>query len=224
MVGVLPTWTRALRYHPPVHDIVAGGGRSAEGAWLPSRHNVLVHVTPLSLLFRAKCRDALQQTDLFPLVDAPVWTKDWVVHCEPVGSGEEAFRSLAPYIFRVAIRNNRVLTLEDGHGTFQYTESAPDQTRATTVPAQEFIRRFLQHVLPDRFINVRYDGFLSPGNRHRLTRVSTSRGANTVEPPTTGQHPAVKASPNARDAPRCPTCGNILILVETLRPNTRSPP
>jgi hypothetical protein len=172
MVGVLQTWTRDLRYHPHVHDIVAGGGRSAEDTWLPSRQDFLVHVTPLSMLFRAKFRDHLKKTELFPLVDAHVGHKDWVVHCKPVGSGAEAFRYLAPYIFRVAIRNKHLLKLEDGHVTFQYKDSATHQTPSTTVPAQEFIRRFLQHVLPDRFINVRYDGFLSPGNRHLLTKVS----------------------------------------------------
>jgi hypothetical protein len=173
MVGVLHTWTRDLRYHPHVHDIVAGGGLSAEGTWLPSRQDFLVHVTPLSVLFRAQFRDDLHKTALCSRVDAHVWNKDWVVHCEPVGSGEEAFRYLAPYLFRVAISNNRVLKLEDGQVTFQDKESATDQTRSATVPAQEFIRRFLQHVLPARCINVRYDGFLSPGHRHVLTRVST---------------------------------------------------
>jgi len=224
MVGVLHTWPRDLRYHPHVHYIVAGGGLSAEGAWLPARQDFLVHVTPLSVLFRAKFRAYLQQTDLFPLVDAHVWHKDWVVHCKPVGSGEAAFRYLAPYIFRVALSNNRVLTLDDGQVTFQYKDSATQQTRSATVPAQEFIRRFLQHVLPDRFIKVRYYGFLSPGNRHVLTRVSQLFDASTVETTAIGQHPAVKEAPQARDAPRCPKCGNILILVETLRPNTRSPP
>ena len=224
MVGVLHTWTRDLRYHPHVHYIVAGGGLSAEGAWVPSRQDFLVHVTPLSVLFRAKFRAYLQQTDLFPLVDAHVWNKDWVVHCEPVGSGEAACRYLAPYIFRVAISNNRVLKLEDGQVTFQYKESATAQVKTSTVPAEEFIRRFLQHVLPDRFIKVRYYGFLSPGNRQVLTRVNTLLGANTVATSTTGQHPDVTAATNARDAPRCPTCGNILILVDTLRPNTRAPP
>jgi hypothetical protein len=121
MVGVLQTWTRDRRDHPPGHDIVAGGGLSAEGAWRPARHDFLVHVKPLSVLFRAKFRAQLHQTDLFPLVDAHVWNKAGVVHCEPVGRGEEAFRDLAPYLFRVAIRNNRLVKLEDGHVTFQYT-------------------------------------------------------------------------------------------------------
>jgi hypothetical protein len=174
MVGVLHTWTRDLRYHPHVHDMVAGGGLSTEGPWLPARQDFLVHVTPLSVLFRGKFRAYLQKADLFPLVDAHVWHKDWVVHCEPIGSGAEAFRYLAPYIFRVAISNNRILTREDGHVTFQYKDSATDQTTSATVTAEEFIRRFLQHVLPDRFINVRYDGFLSPGNRHVLHGVRGS--------------------------------------------------
>jgi hypothetical protein len=173
MVGVLHTWTRDLRDHPHGHDSVAGGGLSAEGTWRPARHDFWGHVTPLSVLFRAKFRAYLPKTDLFPLVDAPVRSKDWVVHCKPVGSGEAAFRYLAPSIFRVAISNNRVLKLEAGQVTFQDKDSAPDRMRAATVPAEEDIRRFLQHVRPDRFIKVRYDGFLRPGTRPVLTTLST---------------------------------------------------
>lgn len=118
MVGVLHTWTRDLRYHPHVHYSVAGGGWTGESQWLPSRQDFLVHVKPLSVLFRAKFREQLHQTPLWPLGDTPVWTKDWVVHCKPVGSGQHAFRYLAPYILRVAIRNNRIRKLEDGNVTF----------------------------------------------------------------------------------------------------------
>jgi hypothetical protein len=224
MVGVLHTWTRDLRYHPHVHDIVAGGGLSAEGPWRPSRQPCLVHVQPLSVLFRAKFRDDRPKTDLFPLAAAHLWTKDWVVHCEPVGSGEEAFRYLAPYICRVALRTNRLLTLEDGQVPCPYQASATDQTRSITGPAQECMRRFLQHVLPDRCITGRYDGVLRPGNRPWLTRGSVFLGPHPVTLPTTGQQPEVTAATHAREAPRGPKCGTILILVETHRPNTRSPP
>ena len=224
MVGVLQTWTRDLRDHPHVHDIVPGGGLTAEDRWLPSRPDFLVHVKPLSVLFRAKFRDALHKTDLFPLVDAPVWNKDWVVHCEPVGRGAEAFRYLAPDIFRVAISNNRILTRQEGHVTFQYKESATDQVNTCTLPAEEFIRRFLQHVLPPRFIKVRYDGMLSPTNRHGLTRARELLGAGTVEAETTGHHRHLIEPTDARALPRCPTCGSTLILVQTLRPQGRSPP
>jgi hypothetical protein len=140
MVGVLHTWTRDLRYHPHVHYIVAGGGLSAEGTWLSSRQDFLVHVKPLAMIFRAKFRAQLQKTDLFPRVDESVWNKDWVVHCEPVGTGKEAFKYLAPYIFRVAISNNRILKLEDDQVTFQYKESATDQVRTCTVqPKSSFV-------------------------------------------------------------------------------------
>ena len=224
MVGVLPTWTRALHYQPHVQYIVAGGGLSPQGSWLPSRQVFLVHVKPLSVLFRAKFRAQLHKTELFPLVDERAWSKDWVVHCEPIGSGEDAFRYLAPYIVRVAISNNRIITLEDGQVTFQDKDSATDHTTASTVTAEECIRRFLQHVLPDRFIKVCYDGFLSPGNRHVLAKVSTVLGASTVETTTTGQHPDGTEPTHAREGPRCPQCGSIVILVETLRPRSRWPP
>jgi hypothetical protein len=161
MVGVLHTWTRDLRYHPHVHYIVAGGGLSADGHWLASGDTFLVHITPLSVIFRAKFRDQLQKTPLFPLVEEHVWKKGWIVHCQPVGSGQHAFKYLAPYIFRVAISNNRILQLADGHVTFQYKDAASAQLTCSTVTAEEFIRRFLQHVLPDRFIKVRYYGLLS---------------------------------------------------------------
>jgi len=218
MVGVLHTWTRDLRYHPHVHYIVTGGGLSADGQWRPSRQDFLVPVKALSVLFRAKFRDHLKKTDLFPLVSDQLWKKDWVVHCEPVGTGQEAFRYLAPYIFRVAISNNRIVKLQDGQVTFQYKDSATDQVKPCTLSAHEFIRRFLQHVLPDRFIKVRYYGLLSPGHRQWLNRARESLGARAIEPNTTGTHPDVK---QPIDAPRCPTCGSLLKLVQTLRPTRR---
>ncbi len=178
-------------------------------------------VKPLSVLFRAKFRDELKKTDLFSLVDEQVWQKDWVVHCEPVDRGQEAFRYLAPYIFRVAISNNRILKLAEGEVTFQYKESATDQVKTATLPAEEFIRRFLQHVLPDRFVKVRYYGLLSPSNRHLLKRARQWLGGSAVEPKTSGQGGAVKAPTTA---PRCPRCGSTLILVQTLRPTGRLPP
>lgn len=221
MVGVLHTWTRDLRYHPHVHSIVTGGGLATDDTWQPSRPDFLVPVKALSVLFRAKFRDELKRSALFSLVDEHVWHKDWVVHCEPVDRGQEAFRYLAPYIFRVAISNNRILTLAEGEVTFQYKESATDQVKTSTVPAEEFIRRFLQHGLPDRFVKVRYYGLLSPSNRPRLTQVRQLLGSRAVETKTSAQGRAV-TDPTA--APRCPRCGSILILVQTLRPTGRLPP
>jgi hypothetical protein len=102
LVGVLQTWTRDLAYHPHVHYLVPGGGLSADGqSWRRARNAFFVHVKPLSRLFRGKFRAALRQTDLFDHVSAQVWQQEWVVHCQPVGTGEAALKYLAPYIFRV---------------------------------------------------------------------------------------------------------------------------
>ncbi len=221
MVGVLHTWTRQLLYHPHVHYIVTGGGLSEDGSWLSSRKDFLVHVKPLSLLFRAKVRDEVKKTALFPQVDAQVWQKDWVVHSEPVGTGSQAFCYLAPYIFRVAISNNRILKLEDGKVTFSYKESATDQIKLYTLTAVEFIRRFLQHVLPEGFVKVRYYGLLSPGNRPLLAPAREVLGTRATTPHSIDPYAQIKA-PIA--APCCPNCGSVLILIGKLTPRSGVPP
>ena len=222
MIGVLHTWTRDMRYHPHVHDIVPGGGLSTDGqTWLPSRAAFLVPVKPLSILCRAMFRDALKKPELFAHLPPQVWEKDWIVPCEPVGSGLEALPYLAPYIFRVAISNNRILRVEEGQVTFQYKESATGETKLCTLTAEECIRRFLPHVLPDRFIKVRYYGVLSPGNRASLSQVTALLGVEVHNIHTGGKH----AGPTQeRPALRCPRCGGLLILREPLRPISRWPP
>jgi Putative transposase len=144
-----------------------------------------------------------------------VWNKDWVVHCVPVGCGAQAFRYLAPYIFRVAISNNRILSLDEGKVTFLYKDSTTAQLKFSTVSAEECIRRFLQHVLPDRFVKVSYYGLLSPDHCHLLNRARQLLGASAIEPHATAQPQEVKA---ALGVPRGPKCGSLLILVEILRP------
>jgi len=220
MIGVLHTWTRDLRYHPHIHSIVSGGALSADGTWRPSRQDFLVHVKPLAVLFRATYRDQLLKTGLCSCVDEHVWQQGWVVHCAPVGSGEHACRSLAPYIFRVALSNNRILKLEDGHVTFQYKEAATDQRKTWTLTAHEFLRRFLQHVLPDRCITVRYYGLLSPSNRPLLHRARALLTSTT--PPTPPPLDPIVKRPS--EAPLCPHCGSLLIFVQILKPQSRRPP
>ena len=221
MVGVLHTWTRDLMYHPHVHYIVTGGGLTEDGKWNSSRPDFLLPVKALSPIFRAKFRDQLKKTALFNQVDERVWAKAWVVHSEPVGSGQAAFKYLAPYIFRVAISNNRILKLEDGQVTFSYKESATDQIKFRTVPAEEFIRRFLQHVLPDRFIKVRYYGLMSPGNRELLNQARKSLGARSVESnPVGGDTGEQKRNP----VPCCPSCGTVLTLIRELKRRSGLPP
>lgn len=220
MVGVLHTWTRALIYHPHVHYIVTGGGLSSKGKWKGSREDFLVPVRALSVIFRAKFRDLLKKTELFDEGDARVWKKEWVVHSEPVGTGEAAFKYLAPYVFRVAISNSRIVKLEEGRVTFKYKDSATDQVKYATVSAEEFIRRFLQHVLPERFVKVRYYGLLSPGNRDLLTKAR-------AEVKTRREHLDSKQSQKVdagRETMRCPNCGSEMSAGVTLKAKGRGPP
>jgi hypothetical protein len=222
MVGVLHTWKRDLNYHPHVHYLVPGGGLSKDGRnWLPVKKDFLVPVKPLSILFRAKFRDALKKTDLFALVPNEIWTQDWVVHCQPVGNGLAALKYLAPYIFRVAISNNRILKLEDGQVTFRYTASDTEKTRYCTVIAEEFIRRFLQHVLPKGFIKVCYYGFFSSGNRHRLRQTRKLLGVCSSTQSSDG-HQANATPPE--QVLCCPKCVQVMQLTQTLRPQHRRPP
>ena len=169
MVGVLHTWGRNLSYHPHVHYLVPGGGVDKNSkAWLPSAKTFLFPVKALSKIFRAKFRDALKKTDCFADIPAEVWEKEWVVHSKPVGDGTKALKYLAPYIFRVAISNNRILGMEDGRVTFRYRVTDTGKLKTCSLPAEEFIRRFLQHVLPKGFVKVRYYGFLASGCRPQL--------------------------------------------------------
>ena len=220
MVGVLHTWTRALIYHPHVHYIVTGGGLSEKGEWKSSREDFLIPVRALSVIFRAKFRDLLKKTELFDQVDARVWNKEWVVHSEPVGTGEAAFKHLAPYVFRVAISNSRIVRLEDGRVTFKYKDSATDQVKFATVSAEEFIRRFLQHVLPQRFVKVRYYGLLSPGNRDLVSKAS-------AEVKSRREHLDSKQSQTVdagRGTMRCPNCGSEMTVGAKIKAKGRGPP
>jgi hypothetical protein len=200
---------------------VTGGGVDRDGLWRASRDNYLLPVEALSLIFRAKVRDYLKKVGLIDQVSSQVWKKDWVVHSEAVGSGESAFKYLAPYIFRVAISNNRILKHEDREVTFEYKESATQRVRTSTLTTEEFIRRFLEHVLPQRFVKVRYYGLSSPANRDLLLearkQLSESRTRNSrIEKDVT-----VKQE---RESLRCPGCGRQMRLIEHLKPNSREPP
>jgi hypothetical protein len=222
MVGVLHTWTRALIYHPHVHYLVAGGGLAFDGsAWRPAREDFLLPVRALSVLFRAKFRDALRQTDLFAEVPPEVWTQDWVVHCQPVGNGAAALKYLAPYIFRVAISNKRILQLENDEVTFGYTDARSGQRKTCTLSAEEFIRRFLQHVLPKGFAKVRYYGLFSPGQREVLGRVQQLLSCAAAPP---HKDPQLVAEALPATEFQCPACGKPMQLVGTLRPRSRCPP
>lgn len=143
------------------------------------------------------------------------------MHSEAVGSGEQAFKYLAPYIFRVAISNNRLRKLHDGQVTFTYKESATDQLKRCTITAEEFIQRFLQHVLPSRFIKVRYYGLLSPTHRQLLLKARQLLSATTSKLKSTDSTDIKTTPPPALLS--CPHCGGPLTLLSLLAPKGRAP-
>ena len=223
MIGLLHTWGRQLNYHPHVHYLVPAGGLSADGEqWLSTRHNFLVPVKALSILFRAKFRDALKEAGLFNQVPAQVWQQDWVTHCKSVGKGAGALKYLAPYIFRVAISNNRILKVADGKVTFRYRESDTRKWRTCPLPAEEFLRRFLQHVLPKGFVKVRYYGLFSPSLRRWLTVIRL--WLDTSKPEETFTDDANNDAVDPQGSVLCPTCGQVMRWVQKLQPRSRCPP
>jgi hypothetical protein len=183
LVGVLHTWGRTLTYHPHVHYLIPAGGLADGGqTWQPARDDFLVPVKALSGIFRARFREVLRATELFDQVPAAVWEHDWVVHCKAVGNGEMAFQYLAPYIFRVAISNSRLLKVENDQVTFRYRASDSGQSKLCTLAAEEFIHRFLQHVLPKGFVKVRYYGFLSVAQRAQLMTLRQQLAPDRIDP------------------------------------------
>jgi len=169
--GILHTWTRhQLEYHPHVHFIVPGGGIDRNGSeWRASGASFYIHGKPLSILYRAKFIERLKEAGL----DVPdcVLEPDWGVDVRNVGNGKRALKYLAQYVFRVAIASSRIVRVADGHVTFHYQHSGEKKWRHCTLEVFEFMRRYLQHVLPHGFTKVRHYGFLSPNSRITLQTI-----------------------------------------------------
>ncbi len=171
IIGVLQTWRRDMGYHPHVHFVVTGGGMAADGiTWRPvcNKDYLLPHKA-LAVIFRAKFRDALAKVapELFAGIPKKVWYIRWVIDIKPVGTGQTVLKYLAPYIFRIAISNKRIVKFTDNRVTFRYQDNK-GRWHSITLDAEKFISRFLQHVLPKRFVKVRYYGILARAKRKRL--------------------------------------------------------
>ncbi len=154
LLGVLQTWTRDLRYHPHIHYLVPAVGQLAAGQVVVKRGAAfLVPVKPLGILFRAKVRAALRQLKLADQIPADTWAQSWVVDCRAVGDGHAALKYLAPYVVRGPLASNRIVAATDDAVTFWYRDGTTKRRRTCTVSPNEFLRRFLQHVLPKGFVN-----------------------------------------------------------------------
>lgn len=180
-MGVFHSWSRINTYHPHVHYVVPGGALTIDGkAWRFSQKKFLMPEGALAKIFRGKFRDALKKSSpsLFAQVPVSVWRQDkkWVVHVERSGRGPEVLKYLSPYIYRVALSNKNLVRMKDGTVTFRYKESKSNKWRLMTLPAEEFIRRFLQHVLPRGLQKVRYYGWMSHRQKEILKKLKLLLG------------------------------------------------
>jgi hypothetical protein len=222
MIGVLHTWGRTLAYHPHVHYLVPAGGLDKGGIWLPARKTFLLPVKALSKIFRAKFRHALRKSPCFKDIPSGIWKQDWVIHCQAVGNGLSALKYLAPYIFRVAISNNSIVKITDQQVTFRYKATDTGKIKTCALSVEEFIRRFLQHVLPRGFVKVRYYGFFSPGLRARLACLHEQLGRPQPDEPSDAGEQQV--SLQQIDSVLCPTCGQAMNKQKIMPAYERMPP
>ena len=219
-LSVLHTWGQTLQPHPHVHCVVPGGGLSPDHQhWIRAPHHFFLPVKVLSRVFRGKfvaglrrafrknklvffgaCR-SLAQEKAFSAFLRTLFREDWVVDAKrPFGGPEHVLHYLARYTHRVAISNHRLVDVTDANVTFRWKDYAHhNQRRTMTLTHEEFLRRFLQHVLPKGFPRIRYFGFLA--NRRRSALLPLCRTLLAVQPPPASE--TLTATPILSLCPRC---------------------
>jgi Putative transposase/Transposase zinc-binding domain len=226
LLAVLHTWTRALLYHPHVHLLVSAGGLSEQGHWVtPNNPAYLMPDYALRKIVRAKFQAALRGRNWLQGVSSECWQKKWVIHCRHAGSGHKVLDYLGRYVFRIALCNSRLEKLENGQVTFHYRERKTQQLKSCTLSADQFMERFLQHVLPKGFVKVRSYGLWSARNHDQLQRVKECWPL----PPPPQDIPSKPLRP-AADQPNdlCPQCkqGHLIFIerLASIRPQRKWPP
>jgi len=230
-LSVLHTWGQTLQHHPHVHCVIPAGGLSQDGQrWVHPRYAFFLPVKVLSRVFRGKfvaglkrafgkgkllfpgSLKALEGEKPFTAFLRKLFRQDWVVYAKPpFGGPEHVLHYLARYTHRVAISNHRLIQLADGQVTFRWKDYAHgSKKRKMTITAHEFLRRFLQHVLPKGFVRIRFFGFLA--NRRRRTQLAQSQQLLAALPqPRSHPPPAEPISTWL-----CPLCGGTMIVAERL--------
>ena len=240
-ISILHTWGQNLMDHPHIHCIVTGGGLSLKNKeWLSSKKNFFLPVKVISSLFRGKFLDYLKQIYrdnklLFPgkiqylqkennfqeLVDT-LYDKDWVVFSKPsLANPEAVIEYLGRYTNKIAISNHRIIKMEDGKVTFKYKDYSDDgKNKYMTLDVFEFIRRFLLHVLPKRFVRIRYYGLLC--NRYRKQNIVFCRYLlkvfvnNVDNSPDKESWQDILFRLTGKDLSICPECGGNMVSADDL--------
>src|SRR5712664_2494825 len=243
--SVLHTWSQKLSLHPHVHCVIPAGGLSLDHShWVKSQNRFFLPLKVLSRVFRGKFVAGLQQAfhdgrlsfhgNLPPLAQPqtfaawlrPLFRKDWVVYAKPpFGGPEYVLQYLGRYTHRVAISNHRLLSFADGKVTFRWRDSAHNnEQKLMTLSLDEFLRRFLLHLLPKGFVRIRNFGFLA--NRRRATLLPLCfqllGAAQQTDPET-----STTCTKDSSDLWHCPKCAGLMQLIERLTAaeiQLRSPP
>ena len=248
-LGVLHSWGQSLTHHPHLHFLVPGGGIAPDGeSWIPCRPGFVLPVPVLSCMFRGLFLHALEKAFIagqlnffsahrhlhepaaFRRYLAPAWKVNWVVYAKrPFAGPAQVLDYVGRYTHRVAISNNRLVSMDGGQVSFQWKDYRDDNRQKTmTLPAEEFIRRFLIHVLPNGFHRIRYYGFLS--NCHRARKLERCRELLRMAP----VEPAADPPADYRDRfealtgqslRECPHChvGTMVVIDCIARPKVCQP-
>ncbi len=230
---VLHTWGQNLHHHPHVHCVVTGGGLScnargevdATPRWVSCRPGFFLPVRVLSRVYRGKFLAglrALAAQGKVRLPDVgPLHAKDWVVYAKPpIGGPEQVLKYLARYTHRVAISNHRLVKLADGRVTFRYHDyTDARKEKLLTLSAEEFLRRFVQHVLPKGFMKIRHYGLLA--SRQREARL---RQARKLLLPKLALQAGASNDIKPAEPARCPQCGSVRRVRGELLPRVMSCP
>jgi hypothetical protein len=215
LLAVLQTWTRDLRFHPHVHCVVPAGGLSADGLrWVrPKREGYFLPQAALAMRLRTRLKQALQQghPKLFIQIPRALWSLDWVADVQPVGRGEPALKYLAAYVYRTAFSAERILCDDGQHIAFTYRDGKDRGTRTVRLSPEQFLHRFLQHVVPRGFQRVRHYGWLSPAAKSKFERIAALLDWTAPE----------LLPPSPLPLPLCPCCKKPMTLIGRL---PRPPP
>jgi Putative transposase/Transposase zinc-binding domain len=247
-LGVLHTWGQNLLHHPHLHFLVPGGGISSDGnRWIACRPGFFLPVTVLSSMFRGlflrylmkafaagalnffSAYRHLHEPAAFRRYLAPLWNTGWVVYTKrPFAGPAQVLDYVGRYTHRVAISNNRLLSMDDDKVRFKWKDYRDDNRQKTmTLDGGEFIRRFLIHVLPDGFHRIRYFGLL--GNCHRARKLERCRELLGMTPPAPADPPAdyrdrfeALTGRSLRECPHCHT-GVMVVTGCIARPQVCQP-
>ena len=211
--GVLHTWGRQMQYHPHIHYVVPGGAfSSSDHSWHSCPQAFYLPVRIMSVKIKSRFFRLMKKADLLHLVPADAWQKSWNVNSQLVGNGARSIRYLSSYVFRTAISNHRVITMDNDRVLFRYTDTKSGTNKTMSLSAFEFIRRFLLHVLPTGFMKIRYYGFMHPS-----TKIPVKLAVTLLEA-LFAVRPEKRNSSETSVIPCCERCNGIVRFVWFIRP------